>query len=95
MKECLGDDPTFWVIVLILLTPVGLGCIYYGLKAVISRKATVDEKDDYTGRCAVLIGTFWVVLGTSILAVLTPSMLCLYHVWQSSQQLGPAPDLLK
>ena len=91
------DSPALGVMLVILLTPGGLMFFYYGLKAIISRKATWNsggdrfeerrlppQKTDYTGGRAVLIGTFLLVVGTALLAFVTPAMLCLYHVWQSS-----------
>jgi len=66
----LGDDLA-GVMLAIFFTFAGLMLIYYGLKAIISRKAEYNDggtKTDFTGGWAVLIGTFMLVMGTGSLA---------------------------
>ena len=65
-------DKLAGVILVIFFTLARLMLIYYGLKAIISRKAEYNDgltKTDFTGGCAVLIGIFMLVAGTGALAL--------------------------
>ena len=64
-------DKLAGVILVIFFTLARLMLIYYGLKAIISRKAEYNDggtKTDYTGRRVVRIGTGMLVFGTGLLA---------------------------
>ena len=67
--------------IVIAMTVVGLGLVYYGLKNIISRKAPLNHDDgssEHTVGRAVLKGTGLLVLGTGYLAIVIWVMVSLF-----------------